>query len=132
MLITTYKVTSPNVIEEFVEDISVNKNQSLVKVDTLAICKADIRYFLGLRNKNVLDHKYPLAPIHEAVGYIAKDYTGDFKTGDKVILVPNYVDKDNCKMYVNGEKIPFSKRYKFSEKGKQEVVLIILLHQLKN
>ena len=96
MLITTYKVTAPNVIEEFVEDISVSKGQALVKVDTLAICKADIRYFLGLRSKAVLDHKYPLTPIHEAVGYIVKDYTGCFKKGDKVILVPNYVDKSKC------------------------------------
>mgnify|MGYP003301866942 CR=1 FL=1 len=84
------------IIEEFVEELSVSQGQALVKVDTLAICKADIRYFLGLRSKAVLDHKYPLTPIHEAVGYVVKDYTGLFKHGDKVILVPNYVDKSKC------------------------------------
>lgn len=101
MLIQTFKVTSPNVIEEFVEDISAGEGQTLVRVDTLAICKADIRYFLGLRSKQVLDHKYPLTPIHEAVGYVVKDYTNNFKKGDKVILVPNYVDKSNCELCVH-------------------------------
>lgn len=101
MLITTYKVTSPNVIEEFVEEVTTSENQTLVKVDTLAICKADIRYFLGLRSKSVLEHKYPLTPIHEAVGYVVKDYTGDFKAGDKVILVPNSINKKDCKTCKN-------------------------------
>ena len=67
-------------------------NKVLVKVDTMAICKADIRYFLGNRDINVLNHKYPLAPIHEAVGEVVKDPTGTYKKGDKVILVPNSFD----------------------------------------
>lgn len=96
MLITTYKVTAPNVIEEFIEDLTAKEGQVLVKVDCMAICKADIRYFLGLRSKNVLDHKYPLTPIHEAVGHVIKDYTGKYKKGDKVILVPNSVDPNMC------------------------------------
>lgn len=101
MLITTYKVTAPNVIEEFVEEVSTSEGQTLVRVDTLAICKADIRYFLGLRSKQVLDHKYPLTPIHEAVGYVVKDYTGSFKNGDKVILIPNSVDKSKCELCIH-------------------------------
>ncbi|MCR5505587.1 MAG: alcohol dehydrogenase catalytic domain-containing protein [Bacilli bacterium] len=97
MFSLTYKVTSPNVIEEFIEEVVVKQGQTLVKVERMAICKADIRYFLGLRNKNVLDHKYPLTPIHEAVGTVIKDYSGLYKKGDKVILVPNYVDRNMCK-----------------------------------
>lgn len=97
MFITTYKITSPRVIEEFVENVIVEDNQTLVHVDYMAVCKADIRYFLGLRSKNILDHKYPLTPIHEAVGHVIKDYTGKYKKGDKVILVPNSVNHENCK-----------------------------------
>ena len=98
MFINIFKVTSPGVIEEFIDTADLEQGQVLVKIDTMAICKADIRYFLGNRDLNVLNHKYPLAPIHEAVGKVIKDPTGTFKPGDKVILVPNSVDegfKDN-------------------------------------
>ena len=93
MFQTIYKVTSPGVIEEFIDSVDLTKDQTLVKVDYMAICKADIRYFLGNRDQNVLNHKYPLAPIHEAVGHVIKDPTGTYKSGDKVILVPNSVDE---------------------------------------
>ena len=94
MFINIFKVTSPGVIEEFIDAIDLDDKSVLVKVDTMAICKADIRYFLGNRDINVLNHKYPLAPIHEAVGHVIKDPTGTFKPGDKVILVPNSVDEN--------------------------------------
>lgn len=105
MFVNIFKVTSPGVIEEFIDVLNNDENSVLVKVDTMAICKADIRYFLGNRDINVLNHKYPLAPIHEAVGLVIKDPTGKFKAGDKVILVPNsvddnyYTDKINRRCY---------------------------------
>ena len=94
MFINIFKVTSPGVIEEFIDAIETDDKSVLVKVDTMAICKADIRYFLGNRDINVLNHKYPLAPIHEAVGVVVKDPTKTFMPGDKVILVPNSVDEN--------------------------------------
>ena len=93
MFTNIFKVTSPGVIEEFIDTVEGMENQVLVKVDVMAICKADIRYYLGMREKSVLEHKYPLAPIHEAVGHVLKDPTGTFKKGDKVILIPNSVDE---------------------------------------
>lgn len=93
MFQTIYKVTSPGVIEEFIDSVDLDSNHTLVKVEYMAICKADIRYFLGNRDQNVLNHKYPLAPIHEAVGRVIKDPTGKYKPGDKVILIPNSVEQ---------------------------------------
>ena len=92
MLQLLYKVTSPGVIEEFVDTVDLEENKVLVKVDYMAICKADIRYFLGLRDPAILNQKYPLAPIHEAVGHVVKDRSGKYKVGDKVILIPNSVE----------------------------------------
>ncbi len=97
MFIPIYKVTAPKVIEEFIEQLVYDASSVIVHVDFLAICKADIRYFLGNRDINVLNHKYPLAPIHEAVGHVIKDPTNTFKVGDKVILVPNEIDTNKCK-----------------------------------
>lgn len=96
MFSTTYKIVNPKVIEEFIENIEPRENEAIVKIEKLAICKADIRYYLGLRAKEVLDKKYPLTPIHEAVGIIIKDPSGKFKKGDRVILVPNMVDESKC------------------------------------
>ena len=93
MFTNIFKVTSPGVIEEFIDTVEDIDSKVLVKVDYMAICKADIRYYLGNRDPNVLNHKYPLAPIHEAVGHVIKDPTGIFKKGDKVILIPNSVDE---------------------------------------
>ncbi|MGM9874159.1 MAG: alcohol dehydrogenase catalytic domain-containing protein [Bacilli bacterium] len=93
MFTNIYKVTSPGVIEEFVDTVDI-ENKVVVKIDTMAICKADIRYYKGDRDPFVLEHKYPLAPIHEAVGVVIKDPTNTFKSGDKVILVPNSIEFD--------------------------------------
>ena len=101
MFINIFKVTSPGVIEEFIDTADLEEGQVLVKIDTMAICKADIRYFLGNRDLNVLNHKYPLAPIHEAVGIVVKDTTNTFKKGDKVVLVPNSFDEDYYKDNAN-------------------------------
>ena len=60
MFINIFKVTSPGVIEEFIDAINPDEENVLVRVDTMAICKADIRYFLGNRDINVLNHKYTL------------------------------------------------------------------------
>ncbi len=96
MFSTTFKIVNAKVIEEFLENIQPNENEAIVKIDKLAVCKADIRYYLGQRAREVLDKKYPLTPIHEAVGIIIKDPTGKFKPGDRVILVPNMVDESKC------------------------------------
>ena len=64
MFTNIYKVTSPTVIEKFVDNVELETDKVVVKVDYMAICKADIRYFLGARDKNVLEHKYPLALYH--------------------------------------------------------------------
>ena len=101
MLQLLYKVTSPGVIEEFVDTVDLEENKVLVKVDYMAICKADIRYFLGLRDPAILNQKYPLAPIHEAVGHVVKDRSGKYKVGDKVILIPNSVEAKFLKDFEN-------------------------------
>ena len=101
MFTNIFKVTSPGVIEEFIDTVENIDTKVLVKVDTMAICKADIRYYLGNRDLNVLNHKYPLAPIHEAVGHVVKDPTNTFKKGDKVILIPNSVDEEYFKGHNN-------------------------------
>lgn len=83
----------------YIEDITAKEDETIVKVETAAICKADLRYYLGLRDEKILGLKYPIALIHEAVGSVVKDRTGQFQMGDKVALCPNLVTSEDIKKY---------------------------------
>lgn len=93
MLVRNYKIVDIKRFEVFVEDLEYGENNAIVKIDYGAICKADIRYYLGKRDKRILDLKYPLSLIHEATGTVLRDYTGKFAVNDKVCIVPNIVLK---------------------------------------
>lgn len=89
-----YKIVEAKRFEIYMEDVRLNENEALVKVETAAICKADMRYYLGQRDERILGLKYPMNLLHEAIGTIVKDPTGKFKDGDKVVLVPNLILTD--------------------------------------
>ncbi len=107
MLSKGFKIVSPNTFEIYYEDVNIKANEALVKIDMAAICKADLRYFLGLRSERILGLKYPMRLLHEAVGTIIKDPTNTFEIGDTVVLVPNITDcsinggEGNCNLYKN-------------------------------
>lgn len=86
MFAKSYKITEPKRFEIFVEDIR-NENV-LVRPEILAVCKADIRYYLGNRSLNILKRKFPMSLIHEATGFVIRDKSGKFKSGQRVVLLP--------------------------------------------
>lgn len=94
MINTLYKLTMPLSIETFCQNLDYDTEQVLVKPEMLSVCKADIRYYFGMRDAKVLRQRLPLALIHEACGKVLHDKTGKLKTGDKVILLPNIPGKD--------------------------------------
>lgn len=86
MFAKSYKITEPKRFEIFVEDIR-NENV-LVRPEILAVCKADIRYYLGNRSLSILKRKFPMSLIHEATGVVVRDKSGKFKSGQRVVLLP--------------------------------------------
>ncbi len=86
MFAKSYKITEPKRFEIFVEDIR-NENV-LVRPEILAVCKADIRYYLGNRSLSILKRKFPMSLIHEATGVVIRDKSGKFKSGQRVVLLP--------------------------------------------
>lgn len=96
MLSKGFKIVSPKTFEIDIEYIESKKNEAIIRIDYAAICKADLRYYLGNREERILGLKYPMRLIHEAVGTVLKDQSGKFKVGDKVILVPNICNCDEC------------------------------------
>lgn len=89
MINTLYKLKSPRVIDSCYENIDFKETDILVRPEMLSICKADQRYFFGMRDATVLKKKLPLTLIHEAVGRVLLDPSGQFSKGEKVVLLPN-------------------------------------------
>mgnify|MGYP000609675213 CR=1 FL=1 len=95
MINTVYRLVAPRRFEVAFEDINLFGENAIVRPTYLSICNADMRYYLGTRDAKVLAEKLPMALIHEGVGEVFLDPTGTFKTGDKVVMVPNApVEKD--------------------------------------
>lgn len=85
----SFKIVNPKQFELYMEEVESKPNHATVRIDTAAVCKADLRYYLGNRDPRLLALKYPMNLLHEAVGTVVKDPTGTFKKGQKVALVPN-------------------------------------------
>ena len=60
MLSRGFKVVSPKTFEIDVECIEAKEGDVIVKVENAAVCKADLRYYLGQRDERILGLKYPM------------------------------------------------------------------------
>ena len=89
MLNKVYQLVRPRQFEIVYKNIDLDKEHILVHPTHLSICNADQRYYQGLRAESVLRKKLPMALIHEAIGEVVSDPTGEFETGAKVVLIPN-------------------------------------------
>lgn len=96
MINQVYRLVSPRQFEVVYKDKTINSDKIVVRPTHLSICAADQRYYTGSRGEDVLKKKLPMALIHEGVGEIVYDSSGQYKTGTKVVMVPNTpVEKDD-------------------------------------
>ena len=89
MLNTVYQLVAPRKFEVTYENIGLQDSDVIVRPTHLSICNADQRYYQGLREAHVLQEKLPMALIHEAIGVVLRDPTGEFAPGDEVVMIPN-------------------------------------------
>ncbi|MCH5252485.1 MAG: zinc-binding dehydrogenase [Lachnospiraceae bacterium] len=89
MLNTIYQLVAPRRFEVIYGNIGLNSKDVLVRPTHLSICNADQRYYQGLREASVLQKKLPMALIHEAIGEVIRDPSGEFKPGEIVVMIPN-------------------------------------------
>ncbi|MCT3053867.1 alcohol dehydrogenase catalytic domain-containing protein [Leuconostoc mesenteroides] len=89
MLNNVYRLVAPKLIEKVILDEKIDSNTVIVRPTYLSICHADQRYYNGMRDKETLNKKLPMALIHEGVGIVIKDYSGVFKSGERVNIIPN-------------------------------------------
>lgn len=89
MINQSYRLVAPKQIRtEFIEE-QITPDCILVRPTYLSICAADQRYYTGSRGKEVMDKKLPMALIHEAVGTVLYDPSGEYKKGCNVVMIPN-------------------------------------------
>ena len=87
MINIVYRLKSPKFFEESIDEIELEG--VVVRPTFLSICQADQRYYQGSRPAEILDKKLPMALIHEGIGEVVFDSKGNFKSGDKVVMIPN-------------------------------------------
>ncbi len=95
MINTIYRLISPKLFEEVYKEVDDLNNNVVVRPTHLSICQADQRYYQGDRDPKILKEKLPMALIHEGVGKVVKDGTGNFKPGDMVVMIPNTPIEDD-------------------------------------
>ncbi len=90
-----YKLTAPLLVERQYENIDLEAaGRLVVQPAHLSICKADMRYYFGLRNPEVLAKRLPMVLIHEACGRVVYDPAKQFAKGQRVVLLPNIGGSD--------------------------------------
>ena len=87
MINIVYRLKSPKFFEESIDEIDLDG--VIVRPSYLSICQADQRYYQGSRPAEVLERKLPMALIHEGIGEVVYDRSGEFNAGDKVVMIPN-------------------------------------------
>lgn len=89
MINQVYRLVSPRQFEVAYIDESLQFNGVVVRPTHLSICPADQRYYTGSRKRAVLSAKLPMALIHEGIGLVKFDASGQFPVGTSVVMIPN-------------------------------------------
>ena len=89
MLNCVYRLVAPRNFEPVQVQVAPTSHTVVVRPTHLSICNADMRYYLGRRSAEVLAQKLPMALIHEGIGQVVFDGTGQFKRGQQVVMLPN-------------------------------------------
>jgi len=74
----------------------INPSNIIVQPIYLSICKADLKYYNGLRPKDILEKKLPLVLIHEGIGKVVYSNSKKYNVDDYVCMVP--IKKHNSKI----------------------------------
>lgn len=95
MLNRVYRLVEPRVIEPVEVPVQLAPDAVAVRPTHLSICNADMRYYLGRRSPEALAKKLPMALIHEGIGRVAFDGTGQLSSGTRVVMLPNAPEEED-------------------------------------
>lgn len=95
-----YQLVAPKLISPKYSFVNP-ENQVIIRPEYMALCHADQRYYLGQRSPKVMKEKLPMALIHESIGRVVADHTGNFQIGQKVVMIPNQPGEEDSLIYEN-------------------------------
>ncbi|KRG08774.1 ribitol-5-phosphate dehydrogenase [Lederbergia galactosidilytica] len=107
MINQVYRLVSARQFEVTYKDKILQSDQVVVRPEYLSICAADQRYYTGTRGKEAMSAKLPMALIHEGIGKVVFDRSGQFKVGTRVVMIPNTpmaVDEYCAENYLRSSK----------------------------
>jgi len=100
---TVYRLVEPGKFKEQLFKRQIQEGEVDITPHLASVCHADLRYFNGERRPEALAEKLPMALFHEGIGIVNQSKHPDFKTGDRVVIVPNipkYIlnqtDRNSC------------------------------------
>lgn len=96
MLNTVYQLKRPRQFEAVFKEIKLDGGHILVRPTHLSICNADQRYYQGTRPDEILRIKLPMALIHEGIGIVIYDPSGQFQMGEQVVMIPNLPTEEDA------------------------------------
>lgn len=91
MINSIIKLEKPGLFLRHYANLKANKTDIIVSPKILAICAADLRYFFGKRDKDILKKKLPMSLFHEAVGEILYSPFHD-DVGKYCVLLPGGIN----------------------------------------
>lgn len=103
MINYVYQLIQPKVIAADYRDLPYGGNV-IIRPEYMSICRADQRYYFGLRDPDAMAKKLPMALIHECAARVIYDPTGTFQKNEKVIPIPNVPVKADDGIYENYRK----------------------------
>jgi ribitol-5-phosphate 2-dehydrogenase len=88
MLKQVIRLATPGFFKTYFMSEDWGGQSVVVRPKFLSICAADQRYFTGARPPEIMRKKLPLALLHEAVGEVLSDPSGELQTSDLVAMIP--------------------------------------------
>ncbi|MFS0788320.1 ribitol-5-phosphate dehydrogenase [Shouchella sp. 1P09AA] len=101
MINQVYRLVHPGQFEISYKVKAINNGKVIIRPTYLSVCNADQRYYQGKRDVAVLEKKLPMALIHEGIGEVVHDPTGQYKVGQSVVMIPNVPVEDDQYMEEN-------------------------------
>lgn len=103
MINYVYQLVSPRLFSIKYDEMEL-QNEVIIRPEYMSICHADQRYYQGIRGREVLEEKLPMALIHEFCGRVVYDPTGEFKVNELVTVIPNVPSDNDETVYENYRK----------------------------